>query len=175
MAFEIDNDFESTVQIKVIGVGGGGGNAVNTMIAQGMQGAEFIVVNTDIKTKDKDEDQQTPLEVLDLQKMDKASHILQTKEDISTLTKADKTETAKEQTAFVREFTASEHEYQDHQNTSFKWTDSGKNSKYTVYFADNKDFKNAYIVSTTKTSLVNEVGIFTPGKTYYWYVCGMKE
>ena len=29
MAFEIDNDFESTVQIKVIGVGGGGGNAVN--------------------------------------------------------------------------------------------------------------------------------------------------
>ena len=47
MAFEIDNDFESTVQIKVIGVGGGGGNAVNTMIAQGMQGAEFIVVNTD--------------------------------------------------------------------------------------------------------------------------------
>ena len=34
MAFEIDNDFESTVQIKVIGVGGGGGNAVNTMIAQ---------------------------------------------------------------------------------------------------------------------------------------------
>ena len=27
MAFEIDNDFESTVQIKVIGVGGGGGNA----------------------------------------------------------------------------------------------------------------------------------------------------
>ena len=47
MAFEIDNDFESTVQIKVIGVGGGGGNAVNTMIAQGMQGAEFIVINTD--------------------------------------------------------------------------------------------------------------------------------
>ena len=47
MAFEIDNDFESAVQIKVIGVGGGGGNAVNTMIAAGMQGAEFIVVNTD--------------------------------------------------------------------------------------------------------------------------------
>ena len=47
MAFGIDNDYESEVQIKVIGVGGGGGNAVNTMIAAGMQGAEFIVVNTD--------------------------------------------------------------------------------------------------------------------------------
>ena len=47
MAFEIDNDFESTVQIKVIGVGGGGGNAVNRMIASGILGAEFIAVNTD--------------------------------------------------------------------------------------------------------------------------------
>ncbi len=47
MAFEIDNDFESAVQIKVIGVGGGGGNAVNRMIAQGVLGAEFIAVNTD--------------------------------------------------------------------------------------------------------------------------------
>ncbi len=47
MAFEIDNDFESTVQIKVIGVGGGGGNAVNRMIDSGVLGAEFIAVNTD--------------------------------------------------------------------------------------------------------------------------------
>ena len=47
MAFEIDNDFESAVQIKVIGVGGGGGNAVNRMITQGVLGAEFITVNTD--------------------------------------------------------------------------------------------------------------------------------
>lgn len=47
MAFEIDNDFESAVQIKVIGVGGGGGNAVNRMIDEGIQGAEFIAVNTD--------------------------------------------------------------------------------------------------------------------------------
>ena len=47
MAFEIDNDFESTVQIKVIGVGGGGGNAVNRMITSGVLGAEFIAVNTD--------------------------------------------------------------------------------------------------------------------------------
>ncbi len=47
MAFEIENDFESAVQIKVIGVGGGGGNAVNRMIERGIQGAEFIAVNTD--------------------------------------------------------------------------------------------------------------------------------
>ncbi len=47
MAFEIDAEFESAVQIKVIGVGGGGGNAVNRMIDEGIQGAEFIAVNTD--------------------------------------------------------------------------------------------------------------------------------
>ncbi len=76
------------------------------------------------------------------------------------------------QTAFVRQYYAAPHEFQDYQNTSFKWTDSGKNSSYTVYFADNKDFKNAYIVTTNKTSLTNEVGIFVPGKTYYWFVCG---
>lgn len=47
MAFEIDNDFESVVQIKVIGIGGGGGNAVNRMISAGVQGAEFVAINTD--------------------------------------------------------------------------------------------------------------------------------
>jgi cell division protein FtsZ len=34
-------------RIKVIGVGGGGGNAVNTMIAGGLPGVEFIAANTD--------------------------------------------------------------------------------------------------------------------------------
>jgi len=82
------------------------------------------------------------------------------------------TETSK-QTAFVKEYySAAQRTYQDYQNTSFKWTDSGQNSKYTVYFADNKDFEDAFIVTTTKTSLTNEVGIFVPGKTYYWFVCG---
>lgn len=47
MAFEIDNDYESTVQIKVIGIGGGGGNAINRMVESGVMGAEFIAVNTD--------------------------------------------------------------------------------------------------------------------------------
>lgn len=44
-------DFEMNVDqlatIKVIGVGGGGSNAVNRMIEEGLQGVEFIVVNTD--------------------------------------------------------------------------------------------------------------------------------
>ena len=47
MPFEIDNDFDNIVQIKVIGVGGGGGNAVDRMVNTGVQGVEFISVNTD--------------------------------------------------------------------------------------------------------------------------------
>ena len=43
-----DDDFANAfARIKVIGVGGGGGNAVNRMIAAGVEGVEFIVVNTD--------------------------------------------------------------------------------------------------------------------------------
>ena len=38
---------ESFARIKVIGVGGGGCNAVNRMIDEGVQGIEFITVNTD--------------------------------------------------------------------------------------------------------------------------------
>ena len=38
---------ESFARIKVVGVGGGGCNAVNRMIAEGMQGIEFITINTD--------------------------------------------------------------------------------------------------------------------------------
>ena len=47
MSFEMAADFESVVQIKVIGVGGGGGNAVNRMIRSDVRGVEFIAVNTD--------------------------------------------------------------------------------------------------------------------------------
>jgi cell division protein FtsZ len=36
-------------RIKVIGVGGGGGNAVNRMIAAHMEGVEFIAANTDVQ------------------------------------------------------------------------------------------------------------------------------
>jgi cell division protein FtsZ len=44
---EFDLDIEQLAQIKVIGVGGGGSNAVNRMIEMGVQGVEFIAVNTD--------------------------------------------------------------------------------------------------------------------------------
>ncbi len=47
MAFEIANEFEDVTQIKVIGVGGGGGNAINLMVNSGVQGVEFIAINTD--------------------------------------------------------------------------------------------------------------------------------
>ena len=47
MPFEYDNEAEDFVQIKVIGVGGGGGNAVNRMIRAGVKGVEFLALNTD--------------------------------------------------------------------------------------------------------------------------------
>ncbi len=47
MAFELDDNISSGVNIKVIGVGGGGGNAVNHMIASNVRGVDFIVINTD--------------------------------------------------------------------------------------------------------------------------------
>ncbi len=47
MPFELDAGAEVIVPIKVIGTGGGGGNAVNQMINSGVRGVEFIVMNTD--------------------------------------------------------------------------------------------------------------------------------
>ena len=47
MIFEHDDVFENGVNIKVIGVGGGGNNAVNRMIEANIKGVEFIAVNTD--------------------------------------------------------------------------------------------------------------------------------
>ncbi|WP_100399416.1 cell division protein FtsZ [Bacillus sp. FJAT-44742] len=44
---EFEMDMDQLAQIKVIGVGGGGSNAVNRMIENGLQGVEFIAVNTD--------------------------------------------------------------------------------------------------------------------------------
>lgn len=47
MGFEFDNSNEEIVKIKVVGVGGGGGNAVNRMVDSGVKCVEFICVNTD--------------------------------------------------------------------------------------------------------------------------------
>ena len=43
MNFDIASDNENVVSIKVIGVGGGGGNAVDRMIQSGMKSVEFIL------------------------------------------------------------------------------------------------------------------------------------
>ena len=45
--FEFDVDMEQFAQIKVVGVGGGGNNAVNRMVEEGVKGVEFIAINTD--------------------------------------------------------------------------------------------------------------------------------
>lgn len=47
MPFEIANELADVVQIKVVGVGGGGGNAINRMVSAGVRGVEFIAINTD--------------------------------------------------------------------------------------------------------------------------------
>ena len=47
--FEIDDGKAQTAKIKVVGVGGAGGNAVNNMIASNLHGVDFIAVNTDMQ------------------------------------------------------------------------------------------------------------------------------
>ena len=47
MAFGLDTGVDSVVNIKVIGVGGAGGNVVNRMVESGVKGVDFIAVNTD--------------------------------------------------------------------------------------------------------------------------------
>jgi len=47
MGFQIENDYAGGVQIKIVGVGGGGGNAVDRMVRSGLQGVEFVAINTD--------------------------------------------------------------------------------------------------------------------------------
>ena len=48
----LDPDARRSAKIKVIGVGGGGSNAVNRMVAAGLEGVEFIVANTDSQALD---------------------------------------------------------------------------------------------------------------------------
>ena len=77
-----------------------------------------------------------------------------------------------QQTGFIRNFCENNHELQEYQNTLFRWSDSGGNSNYTVCFADNCSFADPYTITSNKDTLKNEVGIFVPGKTYYWFVRG---
>ena len=47
MAFVLDEEMQNVTNIKVIGVGGGGGNAVNRMVESCLSGVEFVAMNTD--------------------------------------------------------------------------------------------------------------------------------
>ena len=49
MAFDLDIGADTVVNIKVLGIGGGGNNVVNRMINTGMRGVEFIAINTDMQ------------------------------------------------------------------------------------------------------------------------------
>lgn len=53
MLFELDQHRECRAKLCVIGVGGGGGNAVNTMIAAGMEDVDFVAANTDSQALEK--------------------------------------------------------------------------------------------------------------------------
>ena len=49
LRLKLDEEARSGARIKVIGVGGGGSNAVNRMVAAGLDGVQFIVANTDLQ------------------------------------------------------------------------------------------------------------------------------
>jgi cell division protein FtsZ len=49
LRLKLDDETRSGARIKVVGVGGGGSNAVNRMVANGFDGVEFIVANTDLQ------------------------------------------------------------------------------------------------------------------------------
>jgi cell division protein FtsZ len=53
MAILYDNSMDSRAKIRVVGVGGGGGNAIDDMIQRGIENVEFIAVNTDSQALDR--------------------------------------------------------------------------------------------------------------------------
>jgi cell division protein FtsZ len=60
ISIEFADDAEMNARIKVVGVGGGGGNALNTMIQSGLEGVEFIAANTDMQAL---EDNLAPIKI----------------------------------------------------------------------------------------------------------------
>ncbi|HUI65938.1 MAG TPA: cell division protein FtsZ [Bacteroidota bacterium] len=46
---ELDNGLDRGAKIRVVGVGGGGGNAINSMIDKGLRGVDFFAINTDLQ------------------------------------------------------------------------------------------------------------------------------
>jgi cell division protein FtsZ len=51
--FELEDAYPDQARIKVIGCGGAGGNAVNTMIEHNVDGVEFLAANTDVQALEK--------------------------------------------------------------------------------------------------------------------------
>ncbi len=52
LKFDFDDEINRFARIKVVGVGGAGGNAINRMIEAGLSGVEFIAINTDAQVLD---------------------------------------------------------------------------------------------------------------------------
>ena len=52
MRFEFDESYEKGAKMKVMGIGGAGGNAVNGMIDADLTGVEFVAINTDLQALD---------------------------------------------------------------------------------------------------------------------------
>ena len=53
MAIQLLPEEKNGARIKVVGVGGGGGNIVTSMVNKGIEGVEFIIINTDVQALDK--------------------------------------------------------------------------------------------------------------------------
>ena len=49
MAIEFDSPAENGAKIRIVGVGGGGTNAVHSMITRGLSGVDFVAINTDVQ------------------------------------------------------------------------------------------------------------------------------
>ncbi|MCK5345594.1 MAG: cell division protein FtsZ, partial [Candidatus Heimdallarchaeota archaeon] len=60
MSIVFDEFAELSAKMKVIGVGGAGGNAINTMMNSGLHGVDFIAINTDAQALD---DNQAPIKI----------------------------------------------------------------------------------------------------------------
>ena len=58
MLFEFDSLSEQKAKLKVVGVGGAGGNAVTRIITSGMKGVDFIAINTDAQDLDNNPSEQ---------------------------------------------------------------------------------------------------------------------
>jgi cell division protein FtsZ len=54
---ELDGGFDRGAKIRVVGVGGGGGNAITSMITKGLHGVDFFAINTDLQALERNEAQ----------------------------------------------------------------------------------------------------------------------